>query len=78
MKRRQQRGHRWAKHEIAAHTATLNTLADARDKTPEGSVESIFLEHAFTHCLEAWLSDSFGYEVRCSDWRDGGCTVTRV
>jgi hypothetical protein len=70
--------HRWTKHEIAWHTATLNTLADARDQVDEASIEWIFLRHAFYHCLEQWLSEREGRELRITWADEHGVEVSEV
>lgn len=55
---------RQPKHVREARTATVNTLADARDRLPYGSVEAVTLQHCIDHLIDAWLSESFGRAVR--------------
>ncbi len=69
---------RLPKHGRAAREATLTALMDASDQLDPGSVERIFLRHAGDHCIEQWLSEGLGYQVRIIAWTEGGPTVERV
>jgi hypothetical protein len=75
---RREHRHGWARHEIAAHSATVVTLADARDAAPVDSVEAIFLSHCINHCIETWLSEYLGRGVRITEWDDDGVTLEDV
>jgi hypothetical protein len=63
---------------MAAHEATLNTLADAFNAVPVDSVEAVFLRHCFNHCIETWLSERFGREVYITEWDDDGMYLEDV
>jgi len=67
-----------SRQERQARTATLNTLSQARTTVGYGSVEEIFLYHAGHHCLELWLSEAYGYQVRITEVDDEGYTITRI
>ena len=64
--------------ERAARMLTMRSLRAARDKLLPGSVEAIFVYHAGHHCMEQWLSDSYGYEVRITGVTDDGYEITRA
>ena len=70
--------HRWAKHELAAHAATLRDLDEALQQTAQGSVEAIFIGHSMNHCLEAWLSEFYGHEVRITALSLDGALVEHL
>ena len=68
---------RLPKHERAAREATFASLFDARDQLRPGSVEEIFVDHMADHCMEAWLSESYGYAVRIVRWTGDGVEIER-
>jgi len=64
--------------EAKARELVFATFVVARDQLVPGSVERIFLDHAMDHCIEAWLSESYGYLVRIVCWNEDGCEVERI
>lgn len=70
--------HHWTKQEREAHAATLTAMEDAMDKLAPESIEWIFVGHAMTHCLEAWLSEHYGHQVRIAERTADGCVVEHL
>lgn len=70
--------HRWTKEEREMHTATLHDLDEALQQTAVGSVEAIYLGHCINHCLEAWLSEYYGHEVRIAELSLDGALVEHL
>ncbi len=67
-----------SREERRARTETLNVLRKARAAVGYDSVEGIFMYHAGQHCIEQWLSDWYGYEVRITGVDDEGLSIIRI